>query len=65
MDDAIVNRPSRFDVKYTYALPDAKLRRTFAEMWLGKVAIASGEGDKPKIQFTSLVEEVAQKLCPA
>ncbi|KZV72316.1 P-loop containing nucleoside triphosphate hydrolase protein [Peniophora sp. CONT] len=65
IDDAIVNRPSRFDVKYTYALPDAALRRAFAEKWIGKVAVASGEGDKPKIQFTNSVGEVAEKVAVA
>ncbi|VDC04667.1 unnamed protein product [Peniophora sp. CBMAI 1063] len=65
IDDAIVNRPSRFDVKYTYALPDAELRYAFAEKWIGKVAIASGEGDKPKIQFTNTVDEVAKKVAGA
>lgn len=65
IDDAIVNRPSRFDVKYTYALPDASLRRAFAEKWIAKVAIASGEGDKPKVQFTKSVGEVAERVASA
>ena len=37
IDDAILNRPSRFDVKYDFTLPDAVLRKTFAEKWLAKV----------------------------
>ncbi|KZV63725.1 P-loop containing nucleoside triphosphate hydrolase protein [Peniophora sp. CONT] len=65
IDDAIVNRPSRFDVKYTYALPDAALRRAFAEKWIRKVAVASGEGHKPKIQFTNSVEDVAESVSGA
>ncbi|KIP02821.1 hypothetical protein PHLGIDRAFT_59041, partial [Phlebiopsis gigantea 11061_1 CR5-6] len=46
IDDAILNRPSRFDVKYAYALPGAALRTAFARRWLEKVN-ASG------LQFTA------------
>ena len=37
IDDAILNRPSRFDVKYNFALPEPHLRRAFAVKWLTKV----------------------------
>ncbi|EMD35715.1 hypothetical protein CERSUDRAFT_138406 [Gelatoporia subvermispora B] len=36
IDDAILNRPSRFDVKYNFALPSFQLRAKFAAMWLRK-----------------------------
>ncbi|GJF00414.1 AAA family ATPase [Phanerochaete sordida] len=45
IDDSILNRPSRFDVKYDFTLPDAALRKTFAVKWLGKVnALAANTG---------------------
>jgi SpoVK/Ycf46/Vps4 family AAA+-type ATPase len=37
IDDAILNRPSRFDVKYEFTLPDHTLRKAFASKWLAKV----------------------------
>ena len=37
IDDAILNRPSRFDVKYNFKLPDAALRTEFTLKWLEKV----------------------------
>lgn len=43
IDDAIVNRPSRFDVKYNFALPDIELRKTFAKKWIDKFG---GSGEK-------------------
>ncbi|EKM51043.1 uncharacterized protein PHACADRAFT_262991, partial [Phanerochaete carnosa HHB-10118-sp] len=45
IDDAILNRPSRFDVKYEFTLPDIGLRKAFAVKWLGKVnALAANTG---------------------
>lgn len=43
IDDAIVNRPSRFDVKYNFSLPDVELRTAFARKWVGKFG---GSGTK-------------------
>lgn len=43
IDDAIVNRPSRFDVKYNFSLPDVELRKAFARKWVGKFG---GSGTK-------------------
>ena len=37
IDDAILNRPSRFDVKYDFTLPNLTLRTEFAGRWLAKV----------------------------
>jgi SpoVK/Ycf46/Vps4 family AAA+-type ATPase len=36
IDEAILKRPSRFDVKYTYSSPDLKMREHFARKWLEK-----------------------------
>lgn len=32
-----MNRPSRFDVKYNFSLPESHLRKMFAVKWLAKV----------------------------
>ncbi|EMD35714.1 hypothetical protein CERSUDRAFT_115676 [Gelatoporia subvermispora B] len=37
IDDAILNRPSRFDVKYDFSLPSRELGAKFAMSWIGKV----------------------------
>ncbi|KAK0550813.1 hypothetical protein OC846_002349 [Tilletia horrida] len=34
LDDALLNRPSRFDQKYTFDLPNEELRKKFIEKWL-------------------------------
>ena len=38
IDDAILNRPSRFDVKYNFDLPTENLRKAYALKWVRKVA---------------------------
>ncbi|KIJ31462.1 hypothetical protein M422DRAFT_185921 [Sphaerobolus stellatus SS14] len=56
IDDAILNRPSRFDVKYMYALPTQELRKTYIEKWNEKIKISSG------INLSEiLVAEMAEK----
>ncbi|KAF9001529.1 P-loop containing nucleoside triphosphate hydrolase protein [Cyathus striatus] len=37
IDDAILNRPSRFDVKYEFSLPEYDTRKAFAIKWIRKV----------------------------
>ncbi|KAF9001540.1 P-loop containing nucleoside triphosphate hydrolase protein [Cyathus striatus] len=37
IDDAILNRPSRFDVKYDFTLPESDIRKIFALKWIKKV----------------------------
>ncbi|THH27581.1 hypothetical protein EUX98_g6602 [Antrodiella citrinella] len=37
IEDAILNRPSRFDVKYEFGLPSLELRKRFAQKWIDKV----------------------------
>lgn len=37
IDDSILNRPSRFDVKYTFELPSLNLRKEFILLWINKV----------------------------
>lgn len=49
IDDAILNRPSRFDVKYEFGLPTIDLRKKFARKWVVKIqglgaAAESGDG---------------------
>ncbi|OCH87014.1 P-loop containing nucleoside triphosphate hydrolase protein [Obba rivulosa] len=57
IDDAILNRPSRFDVKYDFALPTAELRNEFATKWLRKVyALDTG------IVFQKSIEELASAI---
>lgn len=34
LDEAILRRPSRFDTKYSFNLPDAVLRKRFIDKWL-------------------------------
>lgn len=34
LDEAILHRPSRFDTKYVFRLPDAALRKRFIDKWL-------------------------------
>ncbi|KAF8530040.1 P-loop containing nucleoside triphosphate hydrolase protein [Hysterangium stoloniferum] len=36
IDDSILNRPSRFDVKYTFELPTHELRKQYTELWIKK-----------------------------
>ena len=43
IDDAILNRPSRFDVKYDFALPSEFLRRRFALKWIKKARGSASE----------------------
>ena len=59
IDDAIINRPSRFDVKYNFELPDIDLRRSFATKWVEKVA--RGERGR-KVGFTMDHKEIAERV---
>ena len=43
IDDAILNRPSRFDVKYDFALPSEPLRKQFAFKWIKKARNSASE----------------------
>lgn len=66
IDDAILNRPSRFDVKYDYALPDAELRSAFAMKWIRKVGglgavAAGGRGISFHTTSANLAKQVATK----
>ena len=61
IDDAILNRPSRFDVKYTFELPTQDLRKQFISLWIDKVqerldAIGVAFGDPD-----SVATKVAEK----
>lgn len=71
IDDAILNRPSRFDVKYNFTLPTEHLRSTYALKWIRKIsALSASPGlqdseQKPTIEFekneAELADEVAKK----
>jgi SpoVK/Ycf46/Vps4 family AAA+-type ATPase len=43
IDDAILNRPSRFDVKYTFGLPDESLRREYINKWIHKTRFVNAD----------------------
>jgi len=43
IDDAILNRPSRFDVKYDFALPNETLRKQFSFKWIKKARESTSE----------------------
>ena len=59
IDDAIINRPSRFDTKYTYSLPTVELRNAFAIKWLNKVTKLSKQTG---VTFKKSEEELAQGI---
>lgn len=42
IDPAILDRPSRFDRKYHFALPEADERRAFLQLWQAKLAAETG-----------------------
>lgn len=46
IDDAILNRPSRFDVKYEFGLPCLELRKKFSRKWVDKVHGLDGTAAK-------------------
>jgi len=56
IDDSILNRPSRFDVKYTYHLPTEKLRKAYIEKWTKKAQGLQG------LEFSdAFMTEMAEK----
>lgn len=57
IDDAIINRPSRFDTKYTYDLPTPKLRKAFTIKWLRKISLL---GLQNSAIFEKSEDEIAQ-----
>jgi len=66
IDDAILNRPSRFDVKYNFTLPDLDLRKTFASKWIDKIlglgaAAANGDGVILERKVEDVANDVAEK----
>jgi len=61
IDDAILNRPSRFDVKYDFSLPDHELRKSFAKKWIEKVQLL---GTNTSISFNE-PEKIAGEVADA
>ena len=66
IDDAILNRPSRFDVKYNFDLPTESLRTTYALKWIQKIKSTEGESepsdDSLSIKFTKSDSELADEI---
>ncbi|CAL1702509.1 unnamed protein product [Somion occarium] len=63
IDDAILNRPSRFDVKYDYTLPDFELRQAFASKWIRKIGgLGSIAGGGSGVTFTNSSADLVKKL---
>jgi AAA+ superfamily predicted ATPase len=61
IDDAIINRPSRFDVKYTFAVPARPLRVAFARKWVDKVERGKvGRGIKFTMEHQAIAERVGE-----
>ncbi|EJT99190.1 P-loop containing nucleoside triphosphate hydrolase protein, partial [Dacryopinax primogenitus] len=59
IDDAILRRPSRFDQKYTFALPSLALRQEYVRIWIAKVTTQGGFGFRSGADVLS--KEVAEK----
>lgn len=63
IDDSILNRPSRFDVKYTFRLPDNELRREFALNWIEKITIlgkGTGVAFEKKKEIATVLSEMTE-----
>lgn len=62
IDDAILNRPSRFDQKWTFNVPDLELRAAFTRKWIGKLTRGEiGRGIKFDSEHDALAQRVAEK----
>lgn len=61
IDDAILNRPSRFDVKYTFDLPTEALRISYAHKWIRKFRSLQ-QGAKIAIEFAKSDAELAEEV---
>lgn len=60
IDDAILNRPSRFDQRWIFDVPDAALRAAFARRWIDKVTTRREFGRG--ITFASNHDALAQRV---
>ena len=61
IDDSILNRPSRFDVKYTFELPDNALRYEFVLKWMEKIANLGEDADVTFAQKQETATAVSEK----
>ncbi|KAF7792156.1 hypothetical protein EIP86_003186 [Pleurotus ostreatoroseus] len=61
IDDSILNRPSRFDVKYTFELPDNALRYEFVLKWMEKIANLGEGADVTFAQKQETATAVSEK----
>ena len=62
IDDAILNRPSRFDVKYDFKLPTSSLRKTYALKWMHKVTTNVNGGKRVPVIFDRDPEAMAEAI---
>ena len=62
IDDAILSRPSRFDVKYDFALPTKELRNEYCKRWLQKMhSLDIAKNESLEItKFEELAEELSR-----
>lgn len=44
LDPSLIHRPSRFDRKYRFDLPEAGLRRRYLEAWAKRLSVPLAEG---------------------
>jgi len=61
IDDAILNRPSRFDVKYNFDLPTHDLRKAYAAKWVSKIQKLETEAGRGS-GFQSPLEEISASV---
>lgn len=65
IDDAILNRPSRFDVKYNFSLPREELRKQFAAKWVRKLRDLESDPDIGRLfnrrDDLAIADDVAKK----
>lgn len=57
IDDAILNRPSRFDVKYTFRLPSYELRKAYIAKWIVKTKDLHGIEFKNELFLREMAEQ--------
>lgn len=65
IDDAILNRPSRFDVKYNFSLPNKELRKQFAIKWVRKLRAFESDPDIgtlfERTEDADIAEDIAEQ----
>jgi len=57
IDDAILNRPSRFDMKYKFRLPSYELRKIYISKWIVKTKNLHGIDFKNELFVREMAEQ--------